>query len=213
MDKKGINNRIASEICQKTLLQLSDAQLLPELTRCPSVKRQIQQLQNVLDAFIDDDLVKENVIQRYLPDLIPPGTKAIVRGNKFNHIVQQCILDMRAWNRQLFDVCFEKKCPIHITTEIPDWYILERATQRILIGMNQLDFWGGGQQLNRGSKYLLNNPHNHSTSKLMCVICNSMHFTRENQNKVFLLFQHGFEKNTLCYLRALPAHITNYFNL
>jgi hypothetical protein len=37
-----------------------------------------------------------------------------------------------------------------MTTEIPDWYILEKSTGKVIIGMNQLDLWSGGQQINRG---------------------------------------------------------------
>ena len=42
--------------------------------------------------------------------------------------------------------------------------------------MNQLDLWGGGQQLNRGSKYIENNKHNNENSKLLCVVCNQITF-------------------------------------
>ncbi len=70
-----------------------------------------------------------------------------------------------------FEVCFEKQCSECITTEIPDWYILEKSTKKVIIGMNQLDLIGGGQQINRGYKYLIDNKHNTINSKLLCVIC------------------------------------------
>jgi hypothetical protein len=44
---------------------------------------------------------------------------------------------------------------------------------RVIIGMNQIDLWSGGQQINRGSKYLVNNKHNTEKSKL-CVISKKM---------------------------------------
>ena len=28
---------------------------------------------------------------------------------------------------------------------MPDWYVLEKTTNKITIGMNQLDLWGGQQ--------------------------------------------------------------------
>ena len=40
---------------------------------------------------------------------------------------------------------FEKKNEFHFTTEMPDWYVLEKTTNKITIGMNQLDLWGGQQ--------------------------------------------------------------------
>ena len=49
--------------------------------------------------------------------------------------------------------------------------------------MNQLDLWGGGQQLNRGSKYLIDNKHNTENSKLLCVVCNPIEL-KSNKNEV-----------------------------
>jgi len=76
--------------------------------------------------------------------------------------------------------------------------------------MNQLDLWGGGQQLNRGSKYIENN--NNENSKLLCVVCNEIQF-KSKKNKAYKLFESGFENNTLCYLNNLQNIITSYFNL
>jgi hypothetical protein len=76
--------------------------------------------------------------------------------------------------------------------------------------MNQLDIWNGGQQLNRGFKYIENNKHNNENSKLLCVVCNKIQFTT-NKNKAFKLFKIGFENNTLCYLNNLINIIKSYF--
>jgi hypothetical protein len=63
--------------------------------------------------------------------------------------------------------------------------------------MNQLDLVGGGQQMNRGYKYLIDNKHNTEKSKLLCVICNKINFV-SNKNKAYKLFEVGFSNNTLC---------------
>ena len=78
--------------------------------------------------------------------------------------------------------------------------------------MNQLDLWGGGQQLNRGSKYIINSKYNNENSKLLCVICNNIEL-KSKKNKVFNLFNIGFQNNTLCYLNNLQNIIYSYFNL
>jgi hypothetical protein len=108
-----------------------------------------------------------------------------------------------------FEICFEKQCQINITSEKPDWYILEKNTNKVIIGMNQLDLWGGGQQLNRGSKYLIDNNINTDKSKLLCVVCTMIKFT--NKNKAYKLFEIGYKNNTLCYVKNLPNIINNYF--
>ena len=206
---KAINARIKQEVCYETIAELTDAKLMSQYKECNSVKNQIKKLSDVLGKYIDEETTQK-IIQEYLLKLIPPGTKGVIRGNKFNNIVKQFIkkLDLDT-NR--FDICFEKKCDTHFTSEIPDWYILEKSTNKIIIGMNQLDLWGGGQQLNRGFKYIENNKHNNINSKLLCVVCNEIQF-KSKKNKIYKLFEIGFENNTLCYLNNLQNIITSYFN-
>lgn len=134
----------------------------------------------------------------YLPKLIPAGTKGAIRGNKFNKIVQEFIENLNLDNDK-FRIRFERKCGHCDTEEIPDWYISEKSTHKVIIGMNQIDLWSGGQQTNRGSKYLMGNKINTDTSKLLCVVCNNEKITNTS-NKTYKLFDIGFRNNTLCYL-------------
>ena len=84
--------------------------------------------------------------------------------------------------------------------------------------MNQLDIWKGGQQINRGYKYLDihkqvkedNNEVSQSHIKLVCVVCNDIQF-KSTQNKAYKLFEIGFTKNTLCYLKNLQHIIHAFF--
>ena len=204
-----INARIKKEVCYDTLEELTDAKLMCEYKACNSVNNEIKKLSDVLGKYIDEE-TKQKIIQEYLLQLIPAGTKGVIRGNKFNNIVKQFIAKLEL-DTYRFEICFEKKCEGHFTTEIPDWYILEKSTNKIIIGMNQLDLWGGGQQLNRGSKYIENNKHNNENSKLLCVVCNEIVF-KSKKNKAYKLFETGFENNTLCYLNNLQNIITSYFN-
>ena len=143
-----------------------------EYKNCISVKNKIKNLSNILGEFNDAETIQK-IIEKYSLELIPAGTKGVIRGNKFNAIVKKYIIHL-SLDSYRFEICFEKTCEGHFTTEIPDWYILEKSTNKILIGMNQLDLWGGGQQLNRGSKYIENN--NNENSKLLCVVCNEIQF-------------------------------------
>lgn len=204
-----INNRIKKEICYKTILELSDFKLLTEYKQCNSVNKEINKLSNILNKYISEE-IKQKIINDYLLELIPAGTKGVIRGNKFNNIIKKYIIDLKL-DMDRFEICFEKKCNYHLTTEIPDWYILEKKTNKIIIGMNQLDLWKGGQQINRGYKYIENNKHNNENSKLLCVICSEIQFKSE-KNKIYKLFQIGFKNNTLCYLNNLHNIITDYFN-
>jgi hypothetical protein len=204
-----INSRIKKEICYNVLTQLSDENLLDDYKECLSVKNAIKKLEDILDKYLDIE-TKQKIIQDYLLELIPPGTKGVIRGNKFNKIIQAFILSLEL-DTERFEICFEKKCDHHMTTEIPDWYILEKTTNKIIIGMNQLDLTSGGHQINRGYKYLIDNKHNNENSKLLCVICNEIQF-KSKKNKAYKLFETGFDNNTLCYLNNLQNIITTYFN-
>lgn len=180
-----------------------------EYKDCKSFKNNIKILSEVLKKYIDEEIIQK-ILEEYLLHLIPAGTKGVIRGNKFNKIVKQYITKLEL-DKDRFEIYFEKKCEEYYTSEIPDWYILEKSTNKIIIGMNQLDLWGGGQQLNRGSKYIENNKHNNENSKLLCVVCNEIQF-KSKENKAYKLFQTGFKNNTLCYLNNLENIINLYFN-
>ena len=208
---QNINRRIQSEVCHNTIAELGDEKLLPEYKQCSSVQKEILKLHDVLDRYLDDEEKKQKIIQDYILELIPPGTKGVIRGNKFNNIVKNCILNMNI-DKTRFIIRFEEKSEIHETSEIPDWYILDTHTNKIIIGMNQLDLWGGGQQSNRGSKYLENNKHNTQNSKLLCVVCNEIQF-KSDRSKAYKLFEIGFKNDTLCYLGNLDNIICSFFSI
>jgi len=207
---KEINDRINKEICSETLKKLTDENLMNEYMKSESVKRSIENLKEVLEKNeIDKEKIK-NIIKDYLLKLIPPGTKGVIRGNKFNNIIKDYITNLKL-DTEIYDIQFETKHKNFTTDEIPDWYIYNKKTKKIIIGMNQLSLWGGGQQTNRGSKYIQNCSYNSNTSKLLCVIANNINITSV-LNKEYKLFETGFKNNTLCYLNGIKD-IINKFNL
>lgn len=209
-----VNVKIQEDICYKTIEKLSDANLMTEYRESPSVKKEIRKLSDILGKFLDDDTIQK-IIDEYISQLIPAGTKGVIRGNMFNKIVKEHI-NMLKLDKGRFEVCFEKRCSIYNTTEIPDWYILDKSNNRVLIGMNQLDLWSGGHQTNRGSKYIDNDNKEHNdsdtsdTSKLLCVVCYDIQF-KSNKNKAYKLFEKGFKNDTLCYLGNLNNIIRSHF--
>lgn len=203
-----VNAKIKRDICYDSIEKLCDAKLMPEYKCCDSVKKEITRLSNILEKYVDDDTIQK-IIDEYIPQLIPAGTKGVIRGNKFNKIVKEHI-NMLNLDMDRFEICFEKKCLIYNTTEIPDWYILYKSNNKVIIGMNQLDLWSGGHQTNRGSKYIDNIEHNTNNSKLLCVVCYEIQF-KSDKNKAYKLFEKGFVNNTLCYLNNLNNIIKSYF--
>ena len=108
---EAINARIKQEVCYETLGELTDAKLMYQYKECNSVKNEIKKLSELLIKYTNEETTQK-IIQEYLIQLIPAGTKGVIRGNKFNNIVKQFItkLDLDT-NR--FEICFEKNV-IHI---------------------------------------------------------------------------------------------------
>ena len=109
-------------------------------------------------------------------------------------------------------IIFEKKHPDYDMDEIPDWYVYHETKKIIIIGVNQIDLWSGGSQLNRGYKYIFNEKLNSDKSKLLCVVCNDVDVTSK-KTKLFKLLSHGFEHNRLCYISNLFLIIDNFFDI
>jgi hypothetical protein len=200
-----MNNRIMSQACRRTLNALSDKNLLHKYMKCKSVLDSCDKLQRILISQNLNQRQIDKIMDEYILDLIPPGTKAVIRGNKFNKIVKKHLLSFNLKNN--YELAFEQKCENYYTDEIPDWYILNKMNGKVIIGMNQLDLWSGGQQLNRGYKYLFNEyPEN---VKFLCVVCNEVEIKSEN-SKTYKIFEQGFRNNTLCYLGGLEKIIHDF---
>jgi hypothetical protein len=205
-----INNRINKEVCDETINKLKDINLLNEYKECKSVKNEIKKLDSILQKYNIESEKKQSILNDYLLELIPAGTKGVIKGNKFNSIVKNAITNLKL-DSERFEICFEKQCELNITNEIPDWYILEKSTGKVIIGMNQLDFWKGGHQVNRGSKYLFDTTSNTEKNKLLCVICNRIKFDN-NKTKIYKFFEIGYKNNTLCHIKNIETIIKKYFN-
>ena len=206
-----INFRINEEYCEETTNKLTDENLLEEYKNQQSVKKQIDDLTNLLKKHHISDETNINIIKDYTPKLVPAGTKGVIRGNTFNKIIKDEIYSMKL-DEKLFEICFEKECNLCVTSEKPDWYIIEKETKKVIVGMNQLDLWNGGAQSNRGSKYIIENKHNTENSKLLCVVCNKIKINSE-KNKAYTLYKNGFDNDTLCYIKNLKNIIRTYFTL
>src|SRR3989344_8164315 len=122
-------------------------------------EKNIEELEKILEKHELAIDIRQKIINDYLLKLIPPGTKGVKRGQKFNEIIKNYLKSLNLSDLR-FEIEFEKKLPFIETFERPDWYIFDKQENRFIIGMNQLDLWSGGHQLNRGSKYIINSKNN-----------------------------------------------------
>jgi hypothetical protein len=218
---KEINEKIRGQYCKETEDAISDENLLSVYKETDSVKRQSKILKEILkEENIEVEKIN-TILSKYILSLIPPGTKGVVRGNKFNKLVEKKIKSfglLDDFSDDLnkvsdFVIKFEKKHPDFETSEIPDWYIYQKSTKKIMIGMNQLDLWSGGAQSNRGAKYVLDeSKHTDSNIKNVSVICKDKTIA-SSQNKMFKIFQVGFKEHRLCYINGIYDIVKIFFEI
>lgn len=208
---QNLNQRISSEFCAETVQKLTDVSLLSEYQECKSVKNSVTKLSKIIEKHVEISTeTRDAILKEYLVEMIPPGTKGVIRGNKFNKMVQEKIQNL-ALPADIYEVAFETNCATAPTSEIPDWYIKDKIQNKTLIGMNQLDLWGGGHQMNRAGKYIMKDPFEGQPNvKLVCVVCNYI-VLKSEKNKAFHIFEKGYEKNTICYLNRLEHNIREFF--
>lgn len=150
-------------------------------------------------------------IEELLMHSIPASLKANLIGNMFNEIVFHTIEDCIKEFSPRF-VC-KREVSIPQLPEKLDFVLYDTKTNRKLIGYNQLDFWGGGHQLNRGDKYIISNTLYNSLPnniKLICVIHN---FTKIKKmgSKKSKVFDYGIQYGRIAYINHLSSIIKDYF--
>ncbi len=206
-----INKHIDNTFDHETAERLKEENLIDIYKKQKSVQTEISNLTSILSKNGVDILTIKRIIDDYTLALVPPGTKGVVKGNLFNDIVKERILSIKELKTPEYDISFEKFHPDFMTDERPDWYIYRKTDRKIVLGMNQLDLWGGGQQLNRGSKYVLDESrHLNSSVKHLSVLCNYIQLKSVN-NKAFRILERGFATNRVCFLKELPVILLKFF--
>jgi len=208
---KEINEEVQRQYCNETEDAISDEKMLVVYKETDSVKKQTKILKEILkEESIDSEKI-DTILSKYILSLIPPGTKGVIRGNKFNKLVEKKLKSFELSDD--FIVKCEKQHPDFETSEIPDWYIYQISTKKIMIGMNQLDLWSGGAQSNRGAKYILDeSKHQNPNVKNVSVICKNKVISSVH-NKMFKIFQIGFKEKRLCYINGIHKIVKDFFQI
>ena len=205
-----INTRLNKELCIDTWNELQDSSLMNEYKNSKSMKIKIGEFENILNKYTDEK-TKNKILDEYILRLVPIGTKSVIRGLKFNYIVSK-FLNKIILNNPKLEITFEQAYDSNIISEIPDWLITDKSSNKTIIGMNQIDLWSGGHQINRASKYIYNNKINTENCKLLCVVCKPLQL-KTSKSKIYKIIKHGFDNDTLCYLNNLENIIFTFFNL
>lgn len=207
-----LNNSIRSQVCYDTIDKLSDEKLIDHYLESKSVSYKIKNIRNILKDYVPEHAGNE-IITRLIQanEIVPPGVKGAIRGVAFNKIVCDALYGFNLDPRR-FEIGVETMCPYFKTSERPDWYIYDHDTEKVIIGMNQIDLWSGGHQYNRGYNYIVNTSYNTEKSKLLCVIAKDVEI-KSFKNKTYKLFKIGITNQTICYMRNLEYIIMTYFQI
>ena len=81
IDLEYINNKIIDDSCDNILNKLKDINLIDEYKNCNSVKNKIKKLELLLEKHNIENKTNKLIIDEYILDLIPAGTKGAIRGS------------------------------------------------------------------------------------------------------------------------------------
>jgi uncharacterized membrane protein YheB (UPF0754 family) len=88
-----INKIINEQVCHDTIEKLSDENLFDQYKKSKSVEILYDKLTRKLEKYIND-VNMSSAVSEIMVDLIPPGTKGVIRGNAFNKIVETHIKNL-----------------------------------------------------------------------------------------------------------------------
>jgi hypothetical protein len=152
--------------------------------------------------------IKNRIMNKLCPFLISPGVKSKIRGDIFNKLVFKGLLlcyKKCGMSKKRYAMFMEKR--IIGLPEIPDWYIHDKKEDRYLVGYNQIDLWSGGHQLNRGSKYILDDYlHRRLQRKnirVVCVVEEEIPTKMTKSSKKYHIIHKGISTGRMCHLNGL----------
>lgn len=215
-----VNLTVRRTFCEISWKELDKRNFINEIKSSPAFINRKKQFLSYFNDEEKEQIEKINILlnnnEFILDFLTTPPMFGNMRGRKFNEIVKKKVLSIESFKEEPYEINFEKKHTTFSTTEKPDFTIYNTQSKRVIIGMNQIDLWSGGQQLNRGAKYILENTNKNRDVLFLCVIASNekCFFSKENcTSKKFKILQKGFDNDTLCYLKDLERIAKKWFEI
>lgn len=200
-----INEAIMQQYDRGVEARLEDLHMGPEYMKAPSCIGVVERIRGLAGRLGVKEGSREHrdLMKTVLGMAVPPGTKAAVRGNAFNKYVKG-VLERALVGKEGWSVAFEEKHPEF--SEIADWVVRGKGG-RVIVGFNQLDVWGGGAQLNRAAKYIMDEAlHRRLRKKGITVVCVvARRFVVRGRGKASAIVSHGVRTGRLLWSRGLKA--------
>ena len=217
---ENLNKIINEQYSENIANELSDSSLMELYLNSNSTVEKNNKVSNYIEQLLynyknmnpsEFTNYKKQTITNLTTLMIEPGTKGAIRGNKFNKLVKEKISTIKEKYANIIDISFETYLKNDDSKERPDFVIYNKINNKYIIGMNQVDLWNGGQQLNRASNYL-DNSKNNDNKKFLCVIANKYE-CKNTKSKSFKLIKYGFDNERICYIDHIENVMLKFFNM
>lgn len=208
--------QLETDKVNKLVFQALDDKTLEErFQQSNSVLRTTTKITKILqNARIKKAAVKRIVSKLWFV-IVNPGVKATIRGQCFNDIVKKTMIDYIA-KKKYMHLILEVEYKHPFFHEKCDFVLRNTKNKKTLVGYNQLDFWKGGAQINRSSKYVTDEQLHKNMSKrrikvvsVIARIPDNALLTNKN-SKIFKLFEIGFAKERLFFMSQLLMYIDKW---
>lgn len=172
----------------------------------PSVKARMARLDRILAEEGLTSRKREVLSRRLVCMLVPAGTKGAVRGRLFNKMVEGEV--SRALGRRR-GVSFSVEKAHPLFQEIPDWVL--HKNNKTLVGFNQVSLFGGGHQVNRGGKYVMDDTlHRRLARRGVRMVCIVKDFPSRGKGKGWEITCAGVAKKRLYPLGGIKELVEEF---
>lgn len=210
---KILNDRINNEYNDYLYQSLINKDFIEECINTSAMKSYYNKLIEILRNYKIDNTIINNLSNDIIMIFISPNVKVSIRGNKLNNIIDEVISNITEIKNNRFKITFETQ-PINVKCpERPDFVILDKNTNKEIVGYTQVDLWNVKY---RADKYVRYNPHDNVF--ILCVIARKAvieykYPTEHIRNIKYEIFKYGYEHNKVCYVNNLQNIICQLFNI
>jgi hypothetical protein len=191
---------------------LDDNCLKVKFSKSPSFLKNIAKITKILEREKISKCKINYIMKSMACFSLPAGTKGSIRGLTFNNIVSAMIKKVIKKHPHIKLNIEQKHRDYH---EKADWILTNSNTKRNIIGYNQLDLWNGGAQMNRASKYILDDTmHRDATKKKIKIVSVIARMPskafKTTSSKLYKIFDIGIRKQRLFFLEGLQMFIESW---
>lgn len=194
----------------KDLPELNDEFLIASYLKSRSVQSRLKTVKTALvEAGLTHTQSHKLATKILVPFLIPAGTKSTIRGCRFNEIIsaeiKTCLSKLK-----MRGVKYDREKKHDMFHEIPDWIIVRNG--KTLVGYNQISLFGGGHQINRGSKYVLDDALHRKLARMRIkMVCIVKDLPVTQRGKATEILQKGIKAKRIYCIRGIKKLIHEYF--